>query len=89
MKKRYVRANQPSFKYSKTQNETKRIHLRYYATFKMRKLESLFYKRFTFLKKKITTISIETIDCGQMTKSYIFKNLNLGRKAEHGFCSNL
>ena len=35
-----------------------KIYLRYYATFKVRKLELLFYKTNTFLQKKPTALDI-------------------------------
>ena len=35
-------------------------NLRYYATFKVRKFESLFYKTSTFLQKTTTCIELQT-----------------------------
>ena len=40
-------------------------HLRYYATFKVRKFESLFYKINTFLQKKLQL----GLDCKEMKYS--------------------
>ena len=59
------------------------VHLRYYATFKVRKIESLFYKINTCLQKTTTCIGLQVEQIFSVNIKYIFY-FNFG----HGFCGS-
>ena len=59
------------------------VHLRYYATFKVRKIESLFYKINTCLQKTTTCIGLQVEQIFSVNTKYIFY-FNFGP----GFCGS-
>ena len=54
-----VTANELQYFSNKTDKQIEIYTLRYYATFKVRKFESLFYKINTFLQKTTTCIGLQ------------------------------